>query len=272
MTLESFPVDPEGKKVLGALYGGIGDVLMIANTCSPLCDFTMCAAEYQRPILERIVGCKTESLEYYKDRTNHQNYHSVVNFMYFLTGLASLKMGGYYSILEKKIGHSSPLAGFDVKAHPSKGIYVHMTASNPNRDWDRDKWKKLLTRLARLDEVYLLGRKVDFSVEGPNIYNLAESSELLVDQMDRLRYAKCFVGIDSGFCHIAGILGVPGNVLFFNTKGEDVLERYPTLNPIDKFEGLEPSRSLKVGCETSKRFKEALSVDEVYSQIVTRYN
>jgi len=132
MVSEIFPNPSKGQRVLGAMYGGVGDCLMIANTCSPLCDFTLCAQEYQRPLLERIVGCKTQSLDYFKDLRNKQKYDACVNFMYFLTSGSALKTGGYYSILEKKIRQKSPLAGFDFSANPQSGIFIHCQASNPN--------------------------------------------------------------------------------------------------------------------------------------------
>ena len=105
-----------GGKVLGVMKGGIGDNLMIANLCSPLCDFTFAVDDYQVGLINRITGCTAVPLHDFRDVRNHMAYDAVVNFSYFLTSGAALKTGGYYDIIAKKIAHPSgtDLAGFDV--------------------------------------------------------------------------------------------------------------------------------------------------------------
>lgn len=263
-----FPDSPQDKKVLGIMYGGIGDVLMIANTCSCLTDFTFAIQPHQMGIVSRIKGCKTVPLDYARNTANFQDYDAVINFMYFISSGANLKTGGYYEILEKKIRHKSPLAGMDIPYQPKEGIYVHMQASNPNRDWLRPYWEQTLTELARKEPVYLLGQKADFRVEGPNIINLADENTDIVFQAEKLSTAKYFLGVDSGFCHIAGIIGVPGSILFTNTLPSDVISRYSTLSGIDAFQGGQPSRSTRIPCETSERFKKALTPDIVIRRVL----
>lgn len=266
-----FP-EESGKKVLGVLYGGIGDCLMIANTCSSLCDFTFCVRDHQRGIVDHIKGCKTESLEYFKDQRNFKKYDAVVNFLYFLTSGAALKSGGYYSILEKKIARKSPLSGFDIATKEGSGIYIHMQASNPNRDWTRESWAEVIPALAEIDHVYLLGCKADFQIRQDGVTVLSDENDTVEWQAEKLSTAKYFVGVDSGFCHIAGILGKQGSVLFFNTLPSDVIHRYPTLSGVDAFGDREPSRSLRVPCETSEFFKKELKPAALIQAVQKYYN
>ncbi len=266
-----FPANPANKRVLATICGGLGDGLMIANTCAPLCDFTLCVHDHHRPLIERIKGCKTESLNYFKDILNYSKYDACVNFMYFLSTGMALKEGGYYNILEKKICHKSPLAGFDFSAKPEKGIFLHLQASNPNRDWMRAGWEALIPKLQELDTVYVLGRKSEYRPEIPGVVFLADENEDLVWQSERLATAKYYIGVDSGFCHVSGILGVPGSVLFMNTSASDVIHRYPSLTGIDAFGGNPPSRSLRPGCATSKRYQELIQPSTVFETVSKHY-
>jgi len=112
-----------------------------------------------------------------------------------------------------------------------------------------------------------LGRKADFIPESGKVVPLWQESENLVFQAEKLALGRYFIGVDSSFCHIAGMLGVPGNVLFFNTKASDVIDRYPSLSGIDCFDGKEPSRSLRPDCKLSNLFKDGLSVQAVVDAV-----
>jgi hypothetical protein len=87
----------------------------------------------------------------------------------------------------------------------------------------------------------------------------------LVGQAKLLATASYFVGCDSGFAHIAGMLEIDGLVLFGNTVPADVIGEYPTLRGVDCFErlGLQPSRSLKPDDSRSRVLMDAIMVDDV---------
>lgn len=260
-------------KILGIMKGGIGDCLMIANLASTCCDFTIAVEDYQIPLLSHIQGCKAISIKETKNPRISQEYDEVINFAYFLSSGHTLREGDYYKLVEDRLGIKSPtLAGFDIPREESGGIYIHPQASNPNRDWLRERWQEVIPELARYHTVYLLGRQAEFKIRGDNIVDLSKISDDLLWQTERLATASYFIGVDSGFCHIAGILGIPGNVLFFNTKSEDVIHRYPTLEGIDSFNGLEPSRSTKIPCETSEKFKKELLPETLIKTVRDAYN
>lgn len=269
------PHFPSGRTpTLATLKGGIGDVLMIANACAPLVDqFIFCVEDYQIPLLERVRGCTPKRLGYYADLMNRVSFEHCVNFMYFLTVGHALRSGDYYSILEERIGRKvEKLAGFDFHRQEKGGIYIHISASNPNRDWLRESWEIVIPELSKLDTVYLLGRASEFSVRGPKIKVLSDKRDDLLWQTEQLATARYFVGVDSGFCHIAGTLGVPGNVLFFNTCPADVIGRYSSLTGLDAFEGNEPSRTTKVPCPVSEKYKKSLSPETLINAVQTAYN
>ena len=274
---DNFPVDPNAR-VLATLKGGIGDVLMIAAACSPLVkEFVFCVEDHQIPILEHIPGCTPKSFDYFREQRFQRNYDACVNFMFFLSSGTALKSGDYYSLIGKKIGRRDQtleIQPLDFNRGEKGGIYVHMSASNPNRDWLRDRWERVIPRLAEIDTVHLLGRSCEFKVEGANINVLSDQSDDLVWQAEELSTAKHFLGVDSGFAHIAGLMrrGLPGHVLFFNTLPDDVIGRYPTLKGLENFGGCCPSRSCKVPCEVSDAYKQALTEDEVVSAVQEAYN
>lgn len=260
-------------KILGIMKGGVGDCLMIANLAATCCDFTIAVEDYQIPLISKIKGCKVISIKATQNHKIVTEYDEVINFAYFLSSGHCLRTGDYYSLVEDRLGLESPvLAGFNIPRTPQGGIYVHLQASNPNRDWLRDQWTETLMEISKTDTVYLLGRRAEFKVKGDNIVDLSLESDNLLWQAERLATANYFIGVDSGFCHIAGILGIPGKVLFFNTKAEDVIARYQSLEGIDSFGGMEPSRSTRIPCLTSERFKKELNSETLIKTIQNAYN
>jgi hypothetical protein len=102
-----------------------------------------------------------------------------------------------------------------------------------------------------------------FNAEG--ISKMSDETEDLVLQAEVLGNCDYFIGNDSGFAHIAGVLNVPGLVLFFSTAAEDVIHAYPRLKGVDVYErsNVKPSRSLSQGCKVAEVAQQAMSVADV---------
>jgi len=95
--------------------------------------------------------------------------------------------------------------------------------------------------------VYWMGTFGDFGIKSKDMSIAWDTSNELVDQMELVRGCTKFYGNDSGFAHVAGILGVRGDVFFINTHPDQVISRYPNLNGHHIFgPGETPSRSLSV--------------------------
>lgn len=125
---------------------------------------------------------------------------------------------------------------------------IHTGASNPNRQWTKKNWFDLATSIAATGlSVCFLGTRSEwgFTDDSKGIKKLSDDTDDLVTQTKILSGCCNFIGNDSGFCHLAGILGITGHVLFFNTHPKQVISRYPSLKPIHQFDLIgEPSRAL----------------------------
>ena len=118
---------------------------------------------------------------------------------------------------------------------------------------------------ARKFSVLWLGTKEEFGFTDKYIFKLSDYYEELTIQTIVLAKCAYFVGNDSGFAHIAGLLDIPGTVLFSATHPKDVIARYPLLTGVHAFDelGIEPTRSLYKDDPQSLRALNALTVDMV---------
>ena len=264
----------DGLKVCLKMTGGVGDALiMIGGSALALSEagavVTACVPDYQIPLMESLHGVSGA----FSARVIHQPEHYgkfdvIVDFAGVLANKRELRAGDYYSLTSARVGREVGPGRFTF-AHnplPKPTVAIHAAASNPNRRWSTARWRVLAWELMdRGFDVLWLGTPDEFGFNSANSQVLHEISPDLKWQAEALARCTYFVGNDSGFCHIAGILGIPGVVLFSATKAADVIARYPLLKGVEVFDrlGIEPSRSLRPDDKSALRVLANISVEDV---------
>lgn len=164
---------------------------------------------------------------------NHSQYQVESNFDGVFATFENLVDADYYQVAANKVGGKVSVAKLSLP-HTSKSFdfVIHASSSNPNRDWGTDNWYALAKSLSKVGSVAFLGTKKEPGFTDGNIFKLSDITDDLVWQTTVLSNSRHFIGNDSGFCHLAGILGVQGTVLFFNTKPENVIKHYPSIRPV----------------------------------------
>jgi len=144
---------------------------------------------------------------------------------------------------------------------------LHPGASNPNRRWSEEKWEGIIeAAVLRGFRVLVFGTRVEWTMHAPpHVEAMCEETDDLLWQCEQLARCQFFIGCDSGFAHVAGVLGMPGDVLFFSTDPKDVIDRYPNLNGIHTFRQIEkePTRSLNKEDPVADEAREMLDVPAV---------
>lgn len=267
----------ENSKICLRMFGGIGDVIiMIASSAKKLkekpCKITAAVAEYQIPLIKEFYGVDS-AIDTKKLNSKHiqESFDFIIDFQGVVNTTRSLKTGDYYDLVSKRLGFEVDIGSFrHIKYTPVHNVVcLHPNASNPNREWPKSNWEELALQLeANGYEVWWLGTKLDYGFNSKNIIKLSDISDDIIYQTKKLATVKYFIGNDSGFCHIAGVLGVPGKVIFGNTHPQDVIARYPNLNGIHNFrEYSEPSRSLNKLDIQSINALESVSVTQVLAEM-----
>jgi hypothetical protein len=111
--------------------------------------------------------------------------------------------------------------------------------------------------------VLWLGTKDEFGFNDEGLAKASDVDEDLVIQTQMLAGATYFVGCDSGFAHLAGLLGIEGLVLFGNSAPEHVIAQYPSLQGVSCFAAGGPSRSLKKDDARSLECMARIQVEDI---------
>lgn len=276
-------LDLVGKNVVLKFTGGIGDIVIaIGSTARTLAGkvdrLTAAVLPHQIELVRNFVGIDDViSATALNDPNVRKRYDSVFNFSGVLNNSKYIRKGNYYDLVAKKVGFPVELCKLqNIEYAPATYkdrpiVAIHTGASNPNRRWSDIRWHRLALYLSFAGySVWFFGTKNEFGISGEYYKKLSDFRDNLWWQT--LQLAKCsyFLGTDSGFCHLAGVLGVPGKVLFTSTDPMSVLHRYSNLNAISPFSeklGLLPSLSLNKDDEMAKRCQEALTLESVLDQI-----
>lgn len=238
------------------VFGGIGDALICsaAATRQPV---TMFVQDWQVKLLGQVEGVVAQSI-----RIRPRGYDPFWRMDWLFADEIGMKPVDYYELVEKRLGFSVDLPKFKFPESPKdNSFYLHCSASEANREWVPENWVQIARSLR--DAGYIvkfLGTEYDFGFEEHNIIRLCHQSKSLVWQAQQMTSGS-FLGIDSGFCHIAGILGIPGYVIFTNTHPDHVIARYK-LTPImpDNFE---PTRICGKPCQQSLEYARAITPELV---------
>lgn len=246
--------------------GGLGDVLICAGVlaCSGA---TLAVPDHHVGLICRVRDLDVIPLSRARPEVIRRHDQSG-NFDGLFANTERLTDEEYYSAAARRAGTTPRRAVLEIEKSDQRFDYVfHPGSSNPNRQWGKQNWYDLAESLTALGRsVAWLGVDSEWGYSGRGSTKLSDWTSDLVGQAEYLANAGHFVGNDSGFAHVAGILGVPGHVLFFNTHPDQVISRYPGLDPVHKFDVVgPPSRSLNPHDPRSAAAISALTVDDVCS-------
>jgi heptosyltransferase-2 len=115
---------------------------------------------------------------------------------------------------------------------PENFMVVHLGAGAQSRRWDVENFLKIVKNLSQTISVYILGTPEDLSEQQlkqfdsmPNVtvcvgkYNILQSIYIL-------KQSSVFLGLDSGFSHVAAMLKKKVFVLFSGTANKNVWRPY----------------------------------------------
>jgi len=245
------------------ISGGMGDTLICCGVVSNLpCKKTVFIQPRMIPLIRHMkwidevlpinVANNLSMRNYQGKYTSAHNFDDCFANFHYLTDTE------YYQAVANRIGAEPKIGSFDFPCDRKTYDWaIHTGASNPNRQWLKKNWFDLAASIeASGQTVCFLGTKSEwgYSNESGTIKKLSDDTDDLVEQTKILSGCRHFIGNDSGFCHIAGILGIDGHVLFFNTHPEQVIAMYPSLRGIHQFDSIgKPTRALnpqdKLSCE-----------------------
>jgi Glycosyltransferase family 9 (heptosyltransferase) len=258
------PISPETKCYF-RVTGGLGDILICAGVANSIpAEITLGVPKYVIPLLESAgVRCVD-----HKSFSDYSDFDIIGNFDGCFATNHNLLDIDYYEAAALKINYKVGTLKFNLSEIQSNYDYViHPSSSNPNRNWGAKNWIDLAWSLAlKGNSVAFLGteKETGFTDERMGILKLSDISSDLLWQAKVLRSSLHFIGNDSGFAHLAGLLGVNGRVLFFNTHPKNVISHYPTLSAVCGFsESEEPTGNLNPLDEKSSNFRNNITLADI---------
>lgn len=261
-----FPEDYLGKKIALQIIGGLGDSLVVAGA-SNTCPITLVCRDAFVPLLSELENVTAISPSQFK--AIQFDFDAVCNLMGTFTAVRSLRDECYYKLVSERLRIPVTPPKFRFPAKPEgNSAFLHATASDRNRHWEEDYWVKVAYSLRDAGyDVNWLGVDHDFGFEDIGIHKLSNESQDLLWQARKLSAARLFVGIDSGFLHLAGTLSIAGIGLFFNSRSSNVLGLYANLEGIDEFGHGGPTGTIGIPCEISRKNSKALTPEKVLSKL-----
>ena len=276
--LRHLPKDYTNLTICLKFVGGVGDAIIgigsVANQIKN-CIIFASTMPHQKRLIMSMCGVDNWIRPQLIHRPEvRKEFDVLIDLAGALNNSRELLADDYYSLIEKRVGISVRPGCFNFVAAPQKRnnrpiIALHPGASNLNRRWSDSKWQELAYQLVeRGFYIFWLGTKDEFGFIDENIEKLSDTDEDLLWQARQLAICSYFIGTDSGFCHVAGVLSIKGTVLFGNTLPSSVISRYTSLCGVSAYEklGLIPTRSLKEDT-ISKQCMNAIEVEEVLSAI-----
>lgn len=227
------------------ISGGLGDVLICSGIVSAAPGHKTVAVP--KNYVELISKVKGINQVVPVNKGLDGDYDLMANFDGIFASHSHLMDMEYYEIAAMKVNLKPHVAEFDFwyfDDTPKFDFVLHPASSNPNRMWPIGYWQDLAYSLTSAGfTVGWLGTKYDFGQTKGRMEKLSSINETLLWQAKVISQSKYFIGNDSGFAHIAGILGKRGYVIFSNTRPENVIARYPSLTAITP-QDFEPTMSL----------------------------
>lgn len=283
------PDNLHGKHIALRFSAGVGDVVMAVGGTAYLLKDSECQThafviDRQIDFIRSMVGVhEVNNFQELSKPEIKKGYDCIIEYVSVLNHPRELKDKDYYSLISERVNRKVGPGKFIFDYSPRKvnglkSIFLHAGATNPNRRWADKKWEELAYKLVnRGFRVVWLGSAGDYGftdvkngIHLSKIQRLSKVSPLLdIQAREMAKSCFYFIGNDSGFCHIAGILNIPGLVLFSVTHPRNVICRYQTLLGIENFEklGLEPTRSLQVNDPISRKLMDSITVSQVLEKL-----
>jgi len=277
--IRHLPDDVTGLKIAIKITGGVGDAVIVIGSVARFLHklgacVTAVTVAHQTYLMKSLEGVQDViPVQRFNNLQVQRSFDVILDFASTFNNRRELKQQEYYSLVSDRLGREVSPGRFTFEKPPQgvlKSVAIHPSASNPNRRWTNDKWEELAYELRdRGLSVSFLGTKDEFGFNDQHISKCSDTTEDLRKQAERLSTCEYFIGCDSGFAHIAGVLQVPGLVLFGNTHPLDVIGSYPYLQGVHAFDrlGISPSRSLDQHCEKSQKAMTAIVVSDVLKKI-----
>jgi hypothetical protein len=269
--------------VLLRFHGGVGDVLIGVGGClygiNDACRVSAGVPKWQVPLVSQIVGI--DEVVTYEESCSVSfcsRFDAVIDFHLVNTKQRDsgfLPARDYYDIMSDICGVPASPAKFNFETAPElvndrKVVALHPSASTPNRRWLNERWDELVSRLVGSGfHVVWLGTADEYGFNSDHVVKLSDLDSDLVWQSTQLAKSHYFIGCDSGFAHIAGMLGIRGTVIFTVTSAKHVISRYPSLSGTDVFDklGVEPSRRLIADDPDAKKVVDSISAKMVLDSL-----
>ena len=251
----------------------MGDILMAiggstAHLKTKNCHITSAVRDIYIELMTNVEGSdEVISLTKLNNINIRNSFDVIIDFNFSINNSRQLVSEEYYSAITKHVGFPVFPGKFKFKRQSDAtnifNVFLHPGATNPNRRWDDSKWEELAFRIRdRGNCVYWLGTSDEFGFSAKNIFKVSDISDNLMFQIKEFAdKANLFIGCDSGFAHVAGMLEIPGHVLFFNTLPADVIGSYTTLTGIDVYDKLnvQPLREMRTDDPVADKCREAIS-------------
>jgi hypothetical protein len=280
--LYNLPENWEGMKIGLKMVGGVGDCcIAIGGTAKALkekydCHVIAITFDHRRDFVELLEGVDASlRVQELNDPLVRQMFDVILDFQYAFNNSRQLLARNYYELVSKKIGLTIKPGKLNltdwgsINIHGRPLVAVHPGASNPNRRWIDSRWLELTEELIKRGfGIVWLGTSDELGFIGDYSYKLSEFSDSIHYQSWILTKCQHFIGCDSGFSHIAGLLGIPGSVLFTATEPRHVIAEYPSLKGISKYTpGLTASRSLRGDDPVAEKVKQLITAADILESL-----
>lgn len=267
---------PEHQNICIKMLGGLGDCIVAASAVEALKNqnknsILACPKHFVPAMRE--LGVHSVALPELNSPTEQQKYDCIVSLDKVFIDKSDTKRlvnKEYYlavgEVLELDL---TPITCTTAPLQVPSRVYLHPGASNPNRRWPNSNWEELANCLQLLGfQVVWLGAPDEFGYNSVRICKLSDTFPELADQISTLKTKPgAFIGNDSGFAHVAGVLSLPGLVLFGNTIPDNVIFHYDSLFAAYHERPEKSSRSRDVACTDGL---ETISVERVLGKFITK--
>ena len=233
------------KYCIARAHGGIGDILMMKPGIRAL-------AEAGHEVCVAIDRHRTKNDTYYELLKNNEDVKFIYDYRYFnknkfdkvvdITSVAypyeqaGLKIGRatiFAKAMGVKIDDETPFYSIERKIKIDNSNALHFFATEKRRSLSLEKAKAIIRWLldCTSSNLILLDRYKEFSeIKNPRIIycgnkNIEEAAVIL-------KGANYFLGVDSGWMHIAAALSIPGTAIFGSTDPVTRIKDYKMIDAI----------------------------------------
>jgi len=288
--LRHLPADWTGMNILLKVPGGVGDGIIAMGLVNTLkmkqCAVTVACPDAQLEFLKHFANVEgTIPVTSIHEAKVYSQFDLILDTGHTLTAGGKLVDKDYYVAVHQGIGFNGTeirlgklhlsedkLTKFRTLLPDRPLVAIHTGASNPARRWSQENFRNLAYKIVENGGSVLFLGSGDFEFEDDRIVCASKISRSIYDQAHMLYLCDAYIGNDSAFAHMAGIMGVPGTVLFSLSTPEQVIARYRSLRGLSAATRLNivPSRTLKNDDINARKCMDALSVEEVFGSLGTQ--